>query len=149
MQCNELDTEQIDDILHNLELAKLLWLEAKPSNPQNPRPPEPPEGNPNDSRPDRSLEDKDPSRQGSSGDKPDPSGRPSQAQPGQGEKATPTEQQSSAGVGKLPPISDSDELVPLAPEAAAAHLQIAGKRVLDAERQHLDTPTRPAGVLDR
>jgi len=149
LQYPELDADQVEDILHNLELAKLLWLEARPSSPDKPQPPDQPEHNPNNSRPNRGADDRQPGSEGSVGEKPDPHGQPSPVQPGQGEKAIPTDQESAAGAGKLPPLSDKDELVPLSPEAAAAHLQLAGKRVLDAERAHLDMPTKPAGKLDR
>ena len=52
-------------------------------------------------------------------------------------------------LANLPPVPDSDQVVPLAPEDAAAHLRLATTRILDEQQkqQHaLGRPTR--NVLD-
>ena len=47
-----------------------------------------------------------------------------------------TDQPRAPGEGNLPAVPDRDEMVPLPPEDAAAHLQQAAGRVLREQREH-------------
>ncbi len=142
------DPDLLEDATHNLELAKLLWLQARPdehnrsqdqSDDQDPTRPQSP-------RPQPSL---DPGELGDGGRRPDQGQDRVQAQPQPGRQPIPTDDQGAAGAGQLPPIPDKDELVPLDPEAAAEHLRRAGERLLRAERERAERAKAPAGALDR
>lgn len=129
----EADPTLAADARHNLEVAKLLWLEARANKDK------PDERDPND---------------GADNSKPPPKGndpRPGMEEPGAGtpdpnEKAgppsavadqqpTPTEQP-RPGPGNLPPVPDKDELIPLSHEDAAAHLQRATEQILRERREY-------------
>jgi hypothetical protein len=144
----DLDPDLATDIRHNLELAKLLWLEAKarptdqsgeeegdqsqrpPTDPSNPRPQpgdyEPPTGRP-DSHGDRLPV------------KPEP-----------GKQPGPGDQQPAPGKGNLQPIPDTTELTPLTPEDAAVHLRDAAARIARERNEHRHQGVKPVapGVKD-
>jgi tetratricopeptide (TPR) repeat protein len=131
-----------DDVRHNLELAKLLWLQAK-----NTR------GNPDANPPDGSDDPprKDPPRPDSlqpggedpGGASPNARGDKVRVQAEPGKTPIPTDQQPAPGTGNLPPVPDRDELVPMAPEDATAHLDRAAAKVLRERREHQQQSARP------
>jgi tetratricopeptide (TPR) repeat protein len=131
------------DVRHNLELARILWLQAKSSR----------------NKPDSGSEDKpeqqepppkpDPARGQQPGEA-EPAGgdvrpgggepKPVQLQPG--DKPIQTDQRGAPGKGQLPPVPDEDKLVPLPPEDATAHLQRALDRILKERREHQQRSAR-------
>jgi tetratricopeptide (TPR) repeat protein len=138
----DLDPPFAEDVRHNLELAKLLWLQAK-----NTR------GNP-DANPPEGADDlpkKDPTRPESfqpggedpGGATPNAKGDKVRVQAEPGKTPIPTDQQPAPGTGNLPPVPDRDELVPMAPEDATAHLERAAAKVLRERRAHQQLAARP------
>src|SRR5262249_33644979 len=71
-----------------------------------------------------------------------------QLQPGQ--QPIKTDEPRPPGEGNLPPVEDRDQLVPMAPEDAAGHLERAVARVLRERREHQHLTARPpsANVKD-
>jgi tetratricopeptide (TPR) repeat protein len=124
------------DARHNLELARLLWLKAKnskegrnasdedPNNDQNP---------PSERRNDARLGGDDAGLA-----TPDPRGRPEPVSDPQGDPkaAARTDERPPPGKGNLPPIPDTDDLVPLSPEDAAEHLEQALTRIRRERQDH-------------
>ncbi len=132
------------DARHNLELAKLLWLQAKARpNPQRDKGP-PDEENPTHSPPPK----QEPVRQPGGEDGPGSpvKGRmeqkpvPAQA----GSDPSRTDADPAPGEGNLPVIPDRDELVPMSREQAEAHLRQAIERVTQEGRAHQRRPPRTA-----
>jgi Ca-activated chloride channel family protein len=131
------------DARHNLQLAKLLWLQAKAAK--------------KDQRSDEEKDDNDPAHQPprkqpdnsqpGAGDPltgaPDRSGERVRAKPLPGEQPIKTDEPQPPGEGNLPPPADKDELVPMPPEDAAAHLQRAAEQVLRERRAHQQQSARP------
>jgi Ca-activated chloride channel family protein len=138
-----------EDARHNLELAKLLLLQAKASKKDQD---ESPEENPDDpmkrppQRPDSSQTGSAQQMVGTPG----PNGDKVQAKVQQGEQPVKTDEPPPPGQGTLPPVPDKDQLVPMAPEDAAAHLEKAAARVLRERREHQHLAARPpsAAVKD-
>jgi tetratricopeptide (TPR) repeat protein len=137
--------EEADDALraharHNLELAKLLWVEAKarpeeqedPSKPKDEDPPPSP-------RPDEGKTAG--TDLGSGRPKVGAEKRPAQPQPGQDPVGT--EEQPAPGVGKMEVIPDTAQLVPMTPEDATAHLKQAIDRVLEERRAYQKRTLKP------
>ncbi|MFO0808700.1 MAG: VWA domain-containing protein [Gemmataceae bacterium] len=121
------------DVLHNLELAKVLLAKAKPSGPQAAD--EPP--------------DFGPERKPPTGPEPADMGDPAFAK-GEGKakaagkangKQSPqsTDGKPPPGKGNLPPLPDSDTLAELTPEDVARHLDQAEQRIAEARRTRLRT----------
>jgi tetratricopeptide (TPR) repeat protein len=138
----DLDASFADDVRHNLELAKLLWLQAKNNRSS-------PDANPPDGSDDSPK--KDPTRPESlqpggddpGGASPSAKGDKVRVQAEPGKTPIPTDQQPAPGTGNLPPVPDRDELVPMAPEDAAAHLERAAAKVLRERREHQQRSARP------
>jgi hypothetical protein len=65
------------------------------------------------------------------------------AQVQEGQQPVKTDQAQPPGEGNLPPVPDRDELVAMAPEDAAAHLEQAAERVLRERREHQHVTARP------
>jgi tetratricopeptide (TPR) repeat protein len=130
------ETTLLADARHNLELAKLLRLQAKPSK-EGRNPPES-DRNPEAPPPDRKGPD------AQQGDDSDPSARKQgvmgeQAPGEKGDpraKPTPTDQPPPPGKGNLPPLPDDDELTKLAPEDAREHLRRAAQRIARDQQEH-------------
>jgi tetratricopeptide (TPR) repeat protein len=126
-----------DDARHNLELAKLLWLKArqspaKPDGSDQPPPKDPPKS-PNDKQPPEPKNSADPGP----GTKVDPLvGTGAEPDSVKGQKTPISTDKQAPGKGPLPPIPDTAERVPMAPEDAATHLQRAAERVLRERRLH-------------
>jgi tetratricopeptide (TPR) repeat protein len=136
------------DVRHNLELARILWLQAKASR----------------NKPDSGSEDKpeeepppkpDPSRgqqpggtEPTAGEVRPGGGEPMPVQLQPGDKPIQTDQRGAPGKGQLPPVPDEDKLVPLAPEDATAHLQRALDRIMKERREHQQRSARtPRGSV--
>jgi tetratricopeptide (TPR) repeat protein len=129
-----------DDARFNLELAKLLLLQAPAGNPNKPNDPNSDEN-----------KDKDPPRppdqprgqadQGTNtGQKPVGVGDRVKPEPG----TTPIKTDEMApGEGKLPPVPDKDEPVALSPEDAREHLLRATERVLRERREYQRRSVKP------
>jgi tetratricopeptide (TPR) repeat protein len=138
----DLNDQFAGDVRHNLELAKLLWLQAKNTRGS-------PDANPPDGGDD--LPKKDPTRPESfqpggddaGGATPNAKGDKVRVQAEPGKTPIPTDQQPAPGTGNLPPVPDRDELVPMAPEDATAHLDRAAAKVLSERRQHQQRSARP------
>jgi len=138
-----------EDIDNNVEVAKLLYQRAEATEREN-GPNDPPQGNPDQQNPN----DKNPDEPPGSGDSRGPGNKldprkgstPAEATPGQ--EPIPTDEQ-TGGIGRLPPVPDRAELVPLSPDVAAAHLRAAAERVLEQRRQAEAVGPPPKGVLDR
>jgi len=134
----DLDPELAGDIRYNLEVAKLLRTKALSSSGD----PHPDEQDPGNSQP------KPPQDDGRSQDT--QSGSPerntaTQPQTGNqrvrvrntGQQPIPSGQEPLPGAGRsLPPVPDRDDLVPMAPEEAAAHLRRAADRILIESSEH-------------
>jgi tetratricopeptide (TPR) repeat protein len=125
---------------HNLELAKLLWLQAKARpNPPKDNPPQEDE-DPSKPPPPRPQANRQPGDDDGSGGK---SGLGQKERgPQNGEKPTRAEGDPAPGEGTLPVIPDRDELVPMSREEAEAHLRQAIERVLKEARAHGQRPVR-------
>jgi tetratricopeptide (TPR) repeat protein len=129
---DETDEQLAANARHNLELAKLLWLQAKARpNPHKDRPPE--EDNPKP--PPKPESNRQP------GDDPG-SANPTKGAFGQdraqdkGQQPTPADGQPAPGEGTLPVIPDREELVPMSREEAEAHLRQAIEKVMQEGRSH-------------
>jgi tetratricopeptide (TPR) repeat protein len=126
------DAELLGNARHNLELAKLLWLQAKDIK------------NPNDSTdPDRS--DQDPKlpdtaqRHGNGSQEPGPGmRRPGEREPAksEGQQANPTDEHPSPGVGNLETVPDKAEVLPGSAEETRTQLREAATRILRERRDY-------------
>jgi Ca-activated chloride channel family protein len=128
----ELDADLRKDARHNLELAQLLWLQAKAKRPDDPEGTEP---NPNPSRKDPAK-----SETKSGGDDPanpskepgDPKGDPN----GVGPKDQGNLPQASKNVaqGPLQVLPDDDKVLPLSPQELHLRLRREADRIAAARR---------------
>jgi tetratricopeptide (TPR) repeat protein len=131
------------DVRHNLELATLLWLQAKTAARDNPESSDPKE----DQRPKDPKDDKEPGSQtgkekgqGGKGEKTEKTGEGPEAKGGQKKSASP---------GKLLNLPDQDELVKLPPEDTAALLEQAAQRILNERSDyHRGSGPPSEGVKD-
>jgi Ca-activated chloride channel homolog len=139
LQQEACEPELADNARHNLELAGLLLARAR-SSPDAPE--KDSEDQPNDtpSR-DTNPDDRSPLPQ-TSAVVPDPSGKPQRVAAGPQESADGPARtdQATPGRGNLGPLPDDDELAPLTPEDAEAHLRQAATRI---EREHREYRQRP------
>ena len=133
------------DAAHNLELAKLLWSEARTREGEATPPPAP---DPPSERPAPTGPDPSPERT----DTPTPSGGPPGgalgAKPAPPSGPTRATGQTAAGRGPLPVLPDAEQFPPLAPDDARAllrrhALRLAKDRAASAEL--LTGPERPDG----
>jgi tetratricopeptide (TPR) repeat protein len=128
-----LDPDLVTDVRHNLELAKLLLVQAL-ARPQDP-PSSPPDAGQESPRP---QGQRDEPRDG--GEQPGPGGLdprgdrvPVQRQPGMDPQAT---EEPAPGAGQLPPVPDQEEMAPLSREDAENHLRRAAARILSDYKAH-------------
>jgi Ca-activated chloride channel family protein len=133
------DDPLADDLRHNLELAKRLLAQVRPTSPD-----EPPDAEPGQA----------PAPVGEDGRSPSPEGDPAnvlaaqggQPRPGgapKGQGTRPTDRQPPPGKGNLPPLPDDDALAPLTPEDARAHLDRAAERIAQERRAQLQRTAPP------
>jgi hypothetical protein len=130
-----------DDARFNLELAKLLLLQAPAGNPNKPNDPNTSE-NPMDKDPPKPDNPKGPAEQGNNtGQKPVGVGERVKPEPG----TTPIKtDEMTPGEGQvLPPVPDKDEPVALSPEDAREHLLRAAQRVVRERREHQLRSVKP------
>jgi hypothetical protein len=139
----ELDTETRAGARHNLELAKLLWLQAQPS-PRD-KPEERPRGSEQDNPP-RGKQQDDPRSQPGI----DPMNGGTHGQAGKtpidrrpGDQPTPINESPPAGTGNLPPVPDDVEVRPLTVKDAMEHLDQATTRILQERRQYRIRTAKP------
>jgi tetratricopeptide (TPR) repeat protein len=142
------DRTLVEDTRNNLELAKLLLLDAREDPKNTMEPPNHTEGNDIRPRPSPPDGDHNPGPDGSGDQAPGPPGRGSQ-QPQPGPDGAANDPKAKGGVGNLPPVPDEGDLVPIPPDIAAALLKQAGDRVRQSRQEALPAPRDPVGVLDR
>jgi Ca-activated chloride channel family protein len=145
----DLAPELAEDARHNLELAKLLLLQAKASKKDQDESADENNDEPKKKPPQRPDSTQPGATQQAFGS-PSPNGEKVQAKVQAGEQPVKTNDTPPPGQGTLPPVPDKDELVPMAPEDAAAHLDRAAARVLRERREHQHVAARPpsASVKD-
>jgi Ca-activated chloride channel family protein len=139
LEARGVSTALADDARHNLELTKLLIVQAIKA---GPNPPEQGDENPPNKPPD-------PRTSGSESTGPDQKVRPIAVQPDPRGEPLQTDLR-QPGAGDLPVIPDKSELTPLTQEDALAHAEAAAANVL---RERLAYRIRsakpaPAGVKD-
>jgi tetratricopeptide (TPR) repeat protein len=144
----DIDPDLATDARHNLELAKLLWVEVQAS--EADRPEEVPDA---DTRPKPTdPPGKKPETGGTDPGtgRPDPRGKHVPVQPDAGTRPTPTNEPPGPGKGTLRPIPDDAELPPLSAEDAAAHLEQAAARIAWERHTHRKQSVKPVapGVKD-
>lgn len=142
----QLAPELLEDARHNLQVAQTLRQRAKIDAHKRP------EGA-RKNHAEREQRPPDPRRNGkeAGADTPDSRGQLQQAMHGQPAKdgTALASSQRQPGTGALPPIPDSDELRPLAPEDALAHLRQATQRIMnELHKQKLQTTRPTRNVLD-
>jgi len=119
---------------HNLELAKLLWMQARTQEEQPANPNDPPPETSNLPKPENknSSENGDDSPQNGNSSKQQKSNAqvPKNAQPKQ------SDQRPSPGAGQLPVLPDTDSLQPIDPDSTTDYLSQAAER-LQRERRNL------------
>jgi tetratricopeptide (TPR) repeat protein len=143
------DSDLADSARHNLQLAKLLWLKARPAAPQKKE--DAPDRHKSGDGPSKDEPQKKQVEVGMTPGTPEvgPNDKPKaevlKPQPGQKPIETP---QATAGKGNLPLVEDTDKVVPLAPEDALAHLQRATERILRERQAHqLRTAATPSRTV--
>jgi hypothetical protein len=132
---DEIDESLAADARHNLELAKMLWVQAKARPAPKERPLDDPEENTRPQPPKPEPVPQPGSGDGSASPTKGTADRtPVAAQPGQ--EPIKTDGQQAAGAGNLPVIPDRDELTPMSREQAEAHLRQAIENVLQERRAY-------------
>jgi tetratricopeptide (TPR) repeat protein len=142
------DSDLATDARHNLELARLLLLQAPAGNPSDNKPPE---GDPSTPRP----PDKPPAHQpqpapalepGAGKTKPE-AGKPTKPEEGPAPTST---GDTSPGSGNLRSIPDRADAPPLSPQEAGEHLEQATERIVTERRAHRQRSARtpPPNVRD-
>jgi hypothetical protein len=127
------DPELLENARHNLALARELLKKSKAGN-QNP--PEP--SNPGNKQPRDSIPEMQPNHVGSNSGLEDDSGSGRQTTEGSDREEEGNSKKASRqpGIGNLPPVPDSDELVPLNSKDTSAYLKKAAERILKERRGH-------------
>jgi Ca-activated chloride channel family protein len=138
----DLDPGLAADARHNLELAKLLWLQARTNRKERNAEPEDDNNDPMKQRPNRSDNNPGGMMEQATGTA-NPSGEKVRTQALEGQQPIKTDQPQPPGEGNLPPVPDRDELVAMAPEDATTHLDRAAARVLHERREHQHISARP------
>jgi Ca-activated chloride channel family protein len=138
---DQADPELRAQAAHNLELARLLWHEARKAGRTAPPTEDPERGN--DTAADEHG-DRGPRPAGSEkpGARPDPQKRLGPQAPADGHSQPIESDQQTPGKGPLQPLPDRDELVPLPPEDTAAHLEQAATRILRETRSYRQDAAR-------
>lgn len=140
---DDTDEHLAADARHNLELAKMLWVQAKARpNPSKEKPPDDPDENPKPPQ----LKPEPQPRPGQGDDSASPTNGNAQRTPGaadQGQEPIKADGQKAPGDGNLPVIPDRDELAPMSREEAEAHLRQAIEKVLKEGRSHRQHSQKP------
>jgi len=141
-ECADQDERLAADARHNLELAKLLWLQARARpDPQRDKAP-PDEENPGRPPPPKQDPVKQPGGDDGPGSPVKGSAERQHVAAQGGPDPIQTDAQPAPGEGSLPVIPDRDELVPMSREEAEAHLRQAIERVTQEGRAHQRRPPR-------
>jgi hypothetical protein len=131
------DAALVADARHNLELAKLLWVEARAREQKKPLPNDPPPDSPPDPRPDRPTpQSLDPFGQQDqfTADRGQQAGGPPEAVRGAGRgNPRPTDEQ-TAGKGNAPVLGKEDRLPDLTPDQVRQYLEGLAVRVANDRR---------------
>jgi hypothetical protein len=127
------DPELLENARHNLALARELLKKSKAGN-QNP--PEP--SNPGNKQPRDSIPEMQSNNAGSDSGLEDDGGAGRQSSEGSDreDEGNPKKSSRQPGIGNLPPVSDSDQLVPLNSKDTSAYLKQAAERILKERRGH-------------
>jgi hypothetical protein len=139
----------VTDAEHNLELARLLWIQARAAAKNaDPKTDQQEDGQ----TPKRSTDKPDPRQtdpRSDSGKSSGQSGDPgNKVQPDPGTKPLESNEK-NPGRGTLGTLPDRDELVPLSPEDARAHLAQAVQQIVRERREQQQTAPAPSrGVKD-
>jgi tetratricopeptide (TPR) repeat protein len=142
-----LEPELVIDTRHNLELAKVLWLEARRSAANGDREADEP---PHSDRPPPRRDEPPPGANGPG----DLGNQAQSAGPGQQADGTatgrqPGQQAPLPGEGNLPPVHDADELQQMTPEDLQAHLRSATERIRQERQVRVRRPVpAPESVRD-
>lgn len=133
------DAALVADTRHNLELAKLLWMDARAKEQNKPRPNDPPTDTPPDPRPERPTPSMlDPFAQPDSmtNDRGQPAGGTPEPIRGGATGGNPREtEQRTPGKGNVPVLSREDKLPPnLSPQEIRAYLEDLTARVASERR---------------
>ena len=135
----DLDADLRANVRHNLELAQLLWLKARADNPDQP-----------DGLGEEHPQDRPPNADGSRPDKdgkPDGGkGKPEQGPEGgaEGPGAAQAGDKKRVKAGPLLVLPDSDQVVPLPPAEADAHLDQIINRIIQERRSHWQRLAAPS-----
>jgi tetratricopeptide (TPR) repeat protein len=132
------DAALVADARHNLELAKLLWVEARAREQKKPLPNDPPPDSPPDPRPERPTpQTLDPfgEQDQLTADRSQQNGGPPEAIRGAGKGSTPrpTDEQ-TAGKGKAPVLGKEDKLPDLTPDQVRQYWEGLAVRVANDRR---------------
>jgi Ca-activated chloride channel family protein len=143
----DLDSGLAADARHNLELAKLLWLQEKTRKRESKTDSEDDDNDPLKKPPNRPNDSQPGDEQPAYGTA-NPNGDKVRAPGQEGPQPIKTDEARPPGEGNLPPVPDDSDLVPMAPEDAAAHLEKAAAQVLREGREHQHLAARPpSGVV--
>ena len=135
----DLDADLRADARYNLELAQLLWLKAPADNPDQP------DGTGDDHPPDRQPQKADGPRPAKNGKEGAGKGQLEQGKDGGDEAngAGQTGKKERVKAGPLLVLPDSDQVVPLPPAEAEAHLQQIIDRIIQERRAHWQSAAPP------
>jgi hypothetical protein len=132
---DEADERLAADARHNLELAKMLWVQARAKPAPHKDKSQQEEENPKP-QPPRPEPVKQPGGDDGSASPTKGTGDRAQVTPEDGKEPVKTDGQPAPGAGNLPVIPDRDELAPMSREDAEAHLKEALKKVMQEGRSH-------------
>jgi tetratricopeptide (TPR) repeat protein len=135
------DEALADDVRYNRARARLALqqLLAQSGRPKDERPSSDDE---NPERPDRSPLQNPDGDLGPDGQRGTQAG-PAMVKPGPGQGPVQTDDRPPGGQGTLPPVPDRAEPAPLSPQDAAAHLELANRRILEERQAHRRGNLRP------
>ena len=135
----DVDADLRADARYNLELAQLLWLKARADNPDQP------DGTGDDHPPDRPPQKADGPRPAKDGKEGAGKGQLEQGKDGGDEAngAGQTGKKERVKAGPLLVLPDSDQVVPLPPAEAEAHLQQIIDRIIQERRAHWQSAAPP------
>jgi tetratricopeptide (TPR) repeat protein len=133
---DEADERLTADARHNLELAKMLWVQAnaRPS-PRKDNQPKDDEENPK-SQPPKPVPAPQPGSGDNSASPTNGNADKTSAAAEAGQEPNKTDGQQAPGAGNLPVIPDREELAPMSREDAEAHLRQAIDKVIQEGRAH-------------
>lgn len=132
---------------HNLQKTQLILLQVLPSA-SDPPEEDPPGQEPRDPTRPEPRNGEEPGEEPGSGER-SKKRTGEQVTPKPGQEARPTDQEPQPGAGKLPPVPDQAEPLPLSREEALEHLRRATQRILQERRSYRAGKIKPVpGVRD-